>query len=332
MSEQQPNNANPVQKTFERHWASERKRYGGSYLVALYNLRLPEGQLSLEDKKRLSYVVWLFFEFPQTNLYEPPHHGNNRPPGFTFFKDRFSIEQDMIGYAEPDEKGLHRPGAEVWWRSDDFLAFQHNYRQLCGLVSSCIEGKSYWNFRRDEVEWLHEKMSRLVHFSVQLLFKRPVFLVVSEKRGTMRPARPEEIRPHIRPPFMPLSSASGDPPPPGCVSCYLDFPSGAWLYEQSEDGTVPFDQFSPVVVPSIERNMSPSDLILHQAYLELFGVINAPRSFGRCEAEATRRRPACQNIFLRKKTRGPKQIWCSPTCRRRIAEARKASRRKHERD
>ena len=320
------------QRALAQFYANERKRLGGSFLVALYNLRLPKERLSQENKKRLAYIVWLFFEFPQTNLYEPPADGNDRPPGFLFFKNGFSIEPEMIGYAEPDEKGMNRPGTEAWWNSDDFDAFQRNYQHLCGLVDSCIEGKNYWNFRRDDLEWLHEKMSRLVHFSVQLHLKRPVFMVVSETPGTMRPARPDEIPPDIRLPFIPLSStgeSSTGNPPAGCVWCYLDLPrtGGAWLYEQSEDGTISFNQFSPVIVPEIERDMPPSDLILHRAYLELIDIINNHGKFGRCKAEATLRRPACPNIFLRKKQRGPTKRWCSDSCRRRMYEAQQARNR-----
>lgn len=315
-----------IRSSFAQHYAKERKRLGGNFLSALYNLHLPEGRLWSEDKKRLSYVVWLFFEFPQTNLLEPPANGNDRPPGFTFGEDGFSIAPDMMGYKEPDEKGINRPGEEAWWNSKDFDACQWNYRHLCRLIESCIEGEHYWNFRRDDLEWFHEKMSQLVHFSVQLRWKRPVFMVPGETPGTMRPARSEEVTPDVRAPFISLSSTRGGSPPTGCVLSYLDIPrtGGAWLYEQSEDGTISFDQFSPVIVPGIERKMPPSDRILTQAYLELLGVVNTLQKFRRCKAEATPRRPACQNIFLQKKQRGPEKVWCSNRCRRRIYEAEKA--------
>ena len=317
---------NEIQMRFAQYHANERKKIGGSFLVALYNLRLPERQLSLEDKKRLSYVVWLFFEFPQNNLSEPPLHGDNRPPGFLFFNNGFSIQRDMMGYAEPDEKGMHHPREEAWWNSEDFDAFRRNYGHLCGIIESGIEGESYWNFRREDLEWLHEKMSRLIHFSVQLRLKRPVFMV-----GRERPARPEEIPPDVHPPFIPLSSTIEEEgePTTGCVPVYLDLPrtGGVWLYEQSEDGTISFDQFSPIIVPGIERDMPPSDQILHQAYLELLVGINNHQKFKRCKAKATKRREDCQNIFhvkQGKRGRGPQQVWCSNTCRRRLYEAKKA--------
>ena len=129
---------NEIQMQFAQYYANEKKKLGGNFLVALYNLRLPEGRLSLEDKKRLSYVVWLFFEFPQNNLSEQPVHGNNRPPGFLFFNNGFSIQPDMMGYAEPDKKGMHHPGEEAWWNSEDFSAFQRNYKHLCGIIESSI--------------------------------------------------------------------------------------------------------------------------------------------------------------------------------------------------
>jgi len=315
--------------------ALSKKRLRSSFLVALYNLRLPEGQLSPEDKKRLSYVVWLFFEFPPMNLYDPPSDGDNRPPGFLYFNG-FSIRREMMGYMEPDEKGFNRSGEEAWWKSEDFDAFQRNYQHLCGCIESCIEGENDWNFRRNDLEWLHEKSSRLVHFSVQLSWKRPVFMVVSETPpGAMRPARPEETPPDVRPPLLPLSltgESSTGSPPAGYVWAFLDLlrTGGAWLYKQSEDGTISFDQFSPVIVPEIECDMPPSDLILHRAYLELIGIINHHGTFRRCKAEATPRRPACQKIFPHPKQRGKRREWCSDTCKKRIHEAKQRKQRKAE--
>ena len=56
---------NSIEREYTRHYAEERKRLGSSFLAALYNLRLPEAGLSQEDKKRLSYVIWLFLNSPQ---------------------------------------------------------------------------------------------------------------------------------------------------------------------------------------------------------------------------------------------------------------------------
>ncbi len=300
---------NDIQRAFAQHDADERKRFGDSFLAALYNLCLPEGCLSQEDKKRLSYVVSLFFEFPPTNLRERQTDSSNRPPGFGF-SDGFFIRTDMMGYEQ---------GEENWWNSEDFDDFQRNYRHLCGLIKSCIEGEHYWNFQRENIKWLDEKMSRLLHFSVQLQFKHPVFLVPSQG-GSLRPV---EIPPDVCPPLIPIASTAGaDPPPNGCVSVYSDLPrtGGAWLYEQFEDGTIPFDQFNPVIVHTIQRNMPPSDRILCQAYLELLETINGQLKFKRCQAGPTKRHPACQNTFRVKNQRGPKRRWCSDTCRRRFYE------------
>ena len=102
---------NSILRTYAKHYAEKRKRLGNSFLAALYNLRLPETNLSQEDKKRLSYVVWLFFEFPSTDLREPTFHGNNRPTGFSF-SDGFMIHNDMMGYGVKDERGMYQPGEE----------------------------------------------------------------------------------------------------------------------------------------------------------------------------------------------------------------------------
>lgn len=55
-----------------------------------------------------------------------------------------------------------------------------------------------------------------------------------------------------------------------------------------------------------------------------------PTIFGRCKAEATPRRPACQNVFLRTKQRGKPRTWCSETCKKRIYEAEKREKRKQQ--
>ena len=298
-----------IQGLLTKHYAEERKKLGGSFLAALYNLRLLYGDFSQEAEQRLSYVVWLFFDFPSINLGETQVIDGNRPPGFGF-SDGFSIRRDMIGYEQDEEN---------WWNSEDFHVFQCNYQHLCGLIESCIEGEHYWNFQRENIKWFDAKISRFLHFSIQLQFKRPVFLVPSQG-GSVRPA---EIPPDVYPPLIPISSTLGShPPPDGCMNAYVDIPrtGGAWLYEQSEDGTISFDQFSPIVVHTIEHDMLPSDRILCQAYLELLEAINGRLKFRRCQAEPTKRHPACQNIFRVNKQRGPKRIWCSSTCRRRTYE------------
>ena len=165
---------NSIEREYTRHYAEERKRLGNSFLAALYNLRLPEAGLSQEDKKRLSYVVWLFFEFSS-------NYDNHRAPGVSF-SDGFMIHNDMMGYGVKDERGMYHPGVEGWWNSKDFGAFQRNYQHLCGLIESCIEGEQYWNFQRENIEWLDKKISRFLRFSVQLQFKRPVFLMPSQGR------------------------------------------------------------------------------------------------------------------------------------------------------
>ena len=100
---------NDIQRVFAQHYANERKKLGDSFLAALYNLRLPPERLSQEDKKRLTYIVWLFFELPSTNLNEPRTVGNNRPPGFAF-PDGFLIHDDMMGYGVKDKSGMYQPG------------------------------------------------------------------------------------------------------------------------------------------------------------------------------------------------------------------------------
>ena len=55
---------NDIQRIFANIYADKRKKLGESFLAALYNLRLAEGYLSQEEKKRLANVVWLFFQFP----------------------------------------------------------------------------------------------------------------------------------------------------------------------------------------------------------------------------------------------------------------------------
>ena len=308
---------NSIQREYAKHYTEERKRLGNSFLAALYNLRLPGEGLSQEDKKRLSYVVWLFFEFSS-------NYGDNRAPGVSF-SDGFMIHNNMIGYGVKDERGMYHPGEEEWWNSKDFGAFQRNYQHLCELIESCIEGEQYWNFQRENIEWFDKKISRLLRFSVQLQFKQPVFLVPGQD-GSVKPA---EIPPNVCPPLIPITSTTGvNPPPDDCVSVYIDLPrtGGAWLYEQSEDGTIPFDQFNPVIVHTIERDMPPSDRILRQAYLELLETINGQLSFKRCQAGPTKRHPACQNIFRVTSQRGPKRLWCSHTCRRRVYEHTKKAR------
>ena len=119
-------NINDIQRLLAKHYAGKRKRLGDSFLAALYNLRLPEGGLSPEDKKRLAYVVWLFYEFSSNNLSEPASYGNNQPSGVSF-PDGFSIREDMMGYEQ---------GGENWWNSKDFAALQRNYQHLCGLIES----------------------------------------------------------------------------------------------------------------------------------------------------------------------------------------------------
>lgn len=306
---------NDIQNLLAKHYVDERKKLGDSFLAALYNLRLPEEGLSHEDKKCLSYVAWLFFKFPSTNLSEQQTADSDQPPGVGY-SDGFFIRKDMIGYEQSEES---------WWNSEDFDTFRRNYQHLCGLIESCIEGEQYWNFQRGDTKWLDEKISRFLHFSVQLQFKEPVFLVGGEG-GTLRPA---EIPPDVSPPLIPIDSTVGaGPPPDGCVHAYLDIPrtGGAWLFKQFEDGTIPFDQFNPVITPSIERDMPPSDRVLCQAYLELLDAINGQLRFRRCKAEPTQKRPACQNIFRVNKQRGPKRIWCSSTCRRRDNEHRNKTR------
>lgn len=322
-----------VQKVFAQHYANERKKRGDSFLAALYNLRLPAAALSSEQKKSLARVVWLFYEFPPTNLSEPATYGNNRQPGFGFtvrppgfgFSDGFFIREDMMGYVSMGNSAIHQPSMVEWWRSEDFDSFQHGYQQLCGLIESCLEGEHYWNFRRDNLEWFDDKLNQLLHFSVQLAFKRPVFMVPSHG-GTLKPA---ENPPNFRPPMIRLSAIdSAEPPPDGCVSAYLDLPrtGGAWLFRQSEDGTIPLSQFSPVIVHTIEPSSPPSDRILYQAYLELLAAINNQLKFKRCRAESTKKRTACQNIFRVKYQRGPDKIWCSNRCRRRLYEHEKKAR------
>lgn len=309
---------NSIQREYAKHYTEERKRLGNSFLAAVYNLRLPEGDLSQGDKKRLSYVVWLFFELPSTNLSDSVSHDNNRPTGFSF-SDGFMIRNDMMGYGVKNEKGMYQPDEEEWWNSKDFNRFQRNYQHLCGLIESCVEGEQYWNFQRENIEWLNKKISRLLHFNVQLQFKRPVFLVPGQD-GSVTPA---EIPPDVSPPLIPIDSTVGvEPPPDGCVNVYVDLPrtGGAWLYEQSEDGTIPFDQFDPVIVHTIERDMFPSDRILRQAYLEILEAINYQLRFKRCQAGPTKRHAACENIFRVSSQRGPKRLWCSHTCRRRVYE------------
>ena len=304
-----------IQGLLTKHYAEERKKLGDSFLAALYNLCLLDGDFSQETKHRLSYIVWLFFELPSTNLGERQDTDGNRPPGFGF-SDGFFIRGDMIGYEQ---------GEENWWDSKDFYVFQRNYRHLCGLIESCIEGEYYRSFQREDIKWLDKKISRLLHFSVQLQFKEPIFLVGGEG-GTVKPA---EIPPDVSPPLIPINSTVGTgPPPDGCVNVYLDLPGtgGAWLFKQFEDGTIPFDQFNPVIVHTIERDMPPSDRILCQAYLELLEAINGRLRFRRCEAEPTQKHSACQNIFRINKQRGPKRIWCSSTCRRRVNEHRNKAR------
>lgn len=307
-----------VQKVFAQRYANERIKRGDSFLAALYNLSLPVAALSSEQKKGLARVVWLFYEFPPTNLSEPVVHDNNRPPGFSF-PDGFIIHDDMMGYGVQDESGIYQPSEEEWWNSDDFNAFQNSYQHLCGLVESGIEGEHYRDFRRDNLQWLDSKISQLVHFSIQLAFKHPVFMVPSQG-GTLKPA---ESPPNFRPPIIRLASIdNAEPPPDGCVSAYLDFPrtGGAWLFRQFEDGTIPLSQFSPVIVNTIEPNTPPSDRILYQTYLELLAVINNQLKFKRCRAKSTKQRSACQNIFRVRNQRGPDKIWCSDRCRRRLYE------------
>lgn len=47
------------------------KHFSDSYLAALYNLHLLEGRFSPDDKKRLSRVVWNFFQPPGKTSVEP---------------------------------------------------------------------------------------------------------------------------------------------------------------------------------------------------------------------------------------------------------------------
>ena len=301
-----------IHRLLAEQYARERKKLGDCFLAALHNLHLPDEGLSQEEKKRLSYVVWLFFRFPSNNLSEPQFDDYDRAPGYGF-DDGFFIRADMMDYQQTEDD---------WWTSEDFKAYQRNFHHLRGLIESCIKDESYGSFQRVDLKWLDEKVRHLLHFSVQLQFKSPIFLV-GGKDGTVEPA---EIPPDVTPPLIPIGSATkSGPPPDGCVHAYLDLPrtGGAWLFRQSEDGTIPFDQFHPVIVHSIERDMPPSDRILCQAYLEILGAISGQLKFRRCQAGPTTKCPACQNIFRIKKQRGPQKRWCSNTCKRRVYEHEK---------
>jgi len=300
----------------ERYWAPKRQKHGGSYLVALYNLHLLQGPLSLADKQRLSYVVYLFAEFPQTSLNEPPPLNNNRPSGF-ICDDGFTVRSNMMGYHIPDEKGIYRP---EWWNSDDFKAFQCNYLHLCGCIASCIEGENHWNFRLADLEWLDEK-AKSIHYTVCVEMKNPIPLVVDNKSGNVRPVEPtSQVPGHLI-----VGYAYGKASPEHKKSQIRSPLISIILFqEQQYRESNLLERVSPVITPTFEHPLPPSDRILHQAYQELIELINNHRTFRRCKAKATPRRPACQNIFLVKKRRGPKQCWCSNTCRRRIYEAKRA--------
>ena len=165
---------------------------------------------------------------------------------------------------------------EDWWNSQDFDTFRHNYQHLCGVIDSCCEGQHYRNFQHDDIKWLDKKTNQFLHFNIQLKPKHSVPLVPGED-GSVKAIEPP---PNYSAPTIPL----------GGLDAYI------------EDGLISFDQFDPVIIPTIERDMSPSDRVLCQAYLELLDAINGQLKFRRCQAGPTTRRPACQNIFRIKRT------------------------------
>jgi len=289
-----------MQECAEKRWAEEKEKLGGSYLVALYNLHLPEVPFSPEDKKRLSDVVSHFIEPPAVSLEAPPTFGNRRSAGLILptSSGYFEVTLGMMGYsAYDDEKGIYHPG-DAWWNSEDFfIAFQRNYQHLRGCIESCIEGEGYFDFRRADLEWFDEKM-KLIRQTITLAMKNPIPGVAGNNPGTVRPveensqipshsivcyiagpARPGETHFQVRGPLTPLRQ-------------FTPFQD-----EHPSDDRISLERYFPVMTSTMEHDLPPSDLILHQAYLELRDLIQGNKEFRHCSAQD------CHQIFLPNKQR-----------------------------
>ncbi len=243
----------------DKNKKSTPKKRGRDYLVALYNLHLPDSSLSVEDRKRLHQKVWQHFQPPPLTLNSPSD--NVRAPnttGYIYYPDGggrgFYVGQDMMDYFDLREGNL-KLGS--WWKSDDFLTLQENYQHLRKCVEGLVEGRQH--FDAHALDWLNQKIKSLASFEM-------VFIGPLDEPW-------ETLERHIK--------------------------------REGKSQPIVLPRRGHLVSTPVWHDLLPSDLILHQAYIEIIDVINKHRTFRRCKA------PDCHNLFY---STDRKRKFCSQTC------------------
>ena len=123
------------------------------YLIELYNLLLPEGVLSLEDKERLLGFMNRFFGSRPAS--ESQGGLENRPLyseiNLEYQDGYYDIRDDGTWLITPDT-------ATNWLESRDLISFQRDYQFLRKCIDRfCVEGSSS-QFSISDLNWLKEKV------------------------------------------------------------------------------------------------------------------------------------------------------------------------------
>jgi len=253
-------------RRLKEQWEADRQTHGWeNYLIALYNLNLPQGKLSPEQKKQLCWVIWGFLDLPTTvrhfmevgqPLYDPSCQREIavhewRAVG-VLVAPKLLLEPDRIGYitSYKDDRS-----DDSWWNSSDFKAFQQDYQHLCKCITFLVEGESDWEQCKRDLHRLEVKLRG--NFISSLC-------IGNRKLG-------EKIAPGVSP--IPIFEYMRDVQRSG-EDFITDFKITPHLY------------FALIPNP----NHSVSDALLYRAYRELIETISHDQTFRRCSV--------CGKIFL----------------------------------